>query len=74
MDMTFTWKDVKIYENYGLYVHKGMKITPEIVAQCVDLYRVLARYKIGFEVKPLKWLCAESVLLKKLICYCYLNY
>jgi hypothetical protein len=62
MKMTFTWRDTEIYTQHGLYLYKGVKITPKIVAQWVDLYKVLARYKLGFDVKPLKWLCAETVL------------
>jgi hypothetical protein len=39
-----------------------MTITPGLVAQFVDISRLWARYKIQFEPKPLKWLCAESTI------------
>jgi hypothetical protein len=80
---TFVWQTLEIYENHGLYVHRGMEITSHIIMQYLDLHRILARYKLNLDPKPLKWLCAwaavcdnvnTSSLPRSLRDWCYMTF
>ena len=57
-----TWKDLEIFKEHGLEIHRGKQVTSELIEKSTEVALYLYKLYYGFEPRTLQDLCAKSIM------------